>query len=549
MSADNGTMPVVNDLTDLLKLLGPGEFVPTITENEVPWSPEANESEEPATGDDANEPNADKGEARPRSKTSADSEPQSKEPNAGFPAECLPPVVADMVNATTSTLRVPACLASICALGVVSASIGKGLIMNTLPSQQTTGNLYLLAGAESGTGKSVAFNHLARPFLDKARQLMEDWKENDLPNLSAEKRALEAQIKGLESQVKNEGDEKGLLRCQMASLILSLNSVERKLNGPIYCVEDCTVEKLALTLQGNNECVASFSADAGSIVNNVLGRYNKTQRTDEDVYLKAFSGDPIQVARVGRTVISLDRPIMTCLWFTQPEKIKTLVGNESLREGGLLPRFLMCDTGAEPQPIFEDAPEIPTAIADEYRIRILNLIEKYRQAESPFQIEVSPEAKRVLFDYFNSVVQRRKADLHDVTSFAARWGENAWRVAIVLHAGLHGPAADGQPLSPETARNAVRIVEWFADQQLEILGSIRGRKSQSKRDAVMGLLAKKPSGITSREVQRRRVVKTSAEAHQLLEEMVADGLLVVEELATQGGGPVSRNYKVKLRPI
>ena len=66
-----------------------------------------------------------------------------------------------------------------------------------------------------------------------------------------------------------------------------------------------TSEKLAVMLAHNQEQIASLSPDAGDIVNNLLGRYSKLDRTDEGIYLKAFSGDNYRVDRRFGVVVRL----------------------------------------------------------------------------------------------------------------------------------------------------------------------------------------------------------------------------------------------------
>ncbi len=470
------------------------------------------------------------------------------EESAPFPVACLPPVLAEMVESVASTMRVPAAMPGVCALGIVSAALGKGLIMNTLPSKSTAGNLYIMAAVESGTGKSETFKHVARPFTCAAKQAISTWKSTRLADLLADKELIEWERLQLRKAMKVTTD-RAALKAKLVDLQTKSESVERELAGPVYSVEDCTVEKLALLLQNNGECLASLSADAGSIVNNLLGRYNKAKRTDEDIYLKAFSRDPVQVARMGRESIDLAEPVLTCLWFTQPDKLVSLMQNESLRDGGLLPRFLVCDTGAELQLIDEHMPPISPCSADAYGSLIANLFGHYRGAKTPFMIPDSPEARHVIIEYTNEVIERRKADLRDVGPFAARWAEQAWRISMVLHAALHGIEAREHPVSAETAGNAVQLVRWFSAQQLEILAPVRGKKAQSEKTQVLKLAMQKRGGFTARDVQRKHITRKASQARSLLDEMVDEGSLLFDDIVHTGGSPTSRVYKLALRPF
>ena len=44
-------------------------------------------------------------------------------------------------------------------------------------------------------------------------------------------------------------------------------------------------------------------------------------------------------------------------------------------------------------------------------------------------------------DHDNRIMEGRLGQLRYVTTYAARWNELAWRIAVCLHAGLHGEQA------------------------------------------------------------------------------------------------------------
>ena len=74
--------------------------------------------------------------------------------DCGFPVDAMPPVAARMtreIARVTTSRNVPLAASSV--LGFLSASIGAGIEIQTGGGRTTRGNLYLLAIAESGTGK------------------------------------------------------------------------------------------------------------------------------------------------------------------------------------------------------------------------------------------------------------------------------------------------------------------------------------------------------------------------------------------------------------
>ena len=467
-----------------------------------------------------------------------------------FPIECLPGAAGQMARAIAECERVPLSLSCCCVLGIGSASIGVGFSVRSGPQRTTRGNLYIVVSAQSGTGKSESYRHAARPFHEYEQKIVEEWMNTSLPKLQAERDALDEEYKQAKKEISKEKDDAlhAEIQARMEKNRARMLALERELQSPVLWCEDVTVERLAVILQNRGEVIASLSADAGNIVNNLLGRYNKLDRTDEGIYLKAYSGDYCRVDRVGRAPVCLQHPCVTALWLTQPDKLDVLLGERSLTEGGLIPRLLPCHSNCQPEPIPENPTVIPTNIAEAYGELIRVLLTAYRLNDKPIVLEPDPEVMELFREHHNALVSRRKGDLKDVTIFVARWTEQAWRISVVLHALRHGAEAHLHTVSAETARDAIRIADWFAAQQLNILSGGRMKARQDKRNAVIRLLEGLPEGITAREVQRARIVGNADEARELLEAMEQEGILGHTEISPERGGHTVRLYKRKATP-
>ncbi len=142
-------------------------------------------------------------------------------------------------------------------------------------------------------------------------------------------------------------------------------------------------------------------------------------------------------------------------------------------------------------------------------------------------ISVEPTAKKVVVLFHNGIVERRTTgDLQDLGIFAARWAEWAWRMAVILHAAQWGNEAHQNPLTTQTATNAIGLTEWFIGQQLHLLEGIRKQENDEQLHRISELLQKHPGGITARDVQRTGVCKTAADTQRLLDELVVEGHLI-----------------------
>jgi hypothetical protein len=139
-----------------------------------------------------------------------------------------------------------------------------------------------------------------------------------------------------------------------------------------------------------------------------------------------------------------------------------------------------------------------------------------------------------------------RADLSDVKSYAMRWAEQAWRLAVGLHAAKHGRVAHNHPLALETAQSA--IASWFADQQLEILTKSRHKSARKLEDEVLELLAesrerKKRDFVTAHDVHHARITQYAEEARNLLLQMQQAGILNGEDFVPKHGGKTSRRFR------
>ena len=369
------------------------------------------------------------------------------------------------------------------------------------------------------------------------------WKAETKPGIAAEYKVLEAEIAKLTKSAgsANGPAEREEIREQLKEKLAARDQIETKLRTPVLSCEDVTREKLAVLLAHNGEQIASLSADALAIVNILLGRYNKLDRTDEGIYLKAFTGDRCKVDRQSRESVLIESPCLAALWLTQPDKLQALLAQHSLSDGGLIPRILACHTHCEAREIVKDAPAIPASVERNYADLIRSLLETYRLAEGPFTIGPAPEALEAMNAHHNAIVKRRQTDLHDVNIYAARWNEQAWRIAVLLHAAQHGAQAHDYRLKLDTAKRAIELAYWFAWQQLEILSGSRQKAQREKRDQVLSLLSQKP-GIRASDVYRARIVRNADEAHALLAEMEADGELIGRDEQPESGGHVTRIY-------
>lgn len=461
-----------------------------------------------------------------------------------FPTDALGPMLARFVREVARVERVPEGLVACCALGILSGTLGKQLRGRLLPDKITPGNLYILAAARSGVGKSETARHCDGPLLSYSEERLDAWKRDVLPGLLAEKEMLQEQKRKLNRTAKAgmPAEAEYSLRDRLTTLQKKLDEIEDKLVEPRLITEDVTTQRLGMLLHVNQQQLCVLSRDAGDVVNNLLGRNHKIVATDESLYLKGFSLDPLTVDRVGRPSVQLREPCLAVLLLTQPDKLDRLLRHPSLRDGGLMPRFLSYQSEAPPQHIGLNMTPMDLVVQKEYAELLNSLLRSFRCSNTdPVFVDATPEAKGALVNYHNQVVDRRQHGPTSFEGFAARHAEQACRIALVLHAADHGPDAGNHPLDVGCASRGIEIAEWFAAEQLALLTSGTARSEAKLKEAVVALAQEAKfasSGISARDVQRARLVEQAVQAMDCLDDLVTEGRLELVPPPQKGqGGP------------
>ncbi len=423
-------------------------------------------------------------------------EGESEDDTHPFPVEMLPATLREMAGEISKVALVPESLAVMNVLGFVSSSIGGGLLIDSGGGRITPANLFLLGIAESGTGKGRAFSIASQAFAAIEAEEIDRWENEGLPEVKKDLRLIEKDLKRQEKALDQEGGSLG--RDEIGREIQELERRKADLEKSLavesgFSVADITKEKLAITMERQpGQALASLSPEGRGVIDVLMGKYGKGQESDEDLYLSAYSGEPVKVSRVGRSPVNLSTPCLAVLWLIQPDKARKLTESEAITESGLLPRFLICDSKAEVMDEPEEPDSMKERTLEKWGGLIRDLLETFRvSGDTPMTIRAAKEARRLIVGFRNESNARTRGDgdLRDITPFVARWAENAWRLALVLHAGEYGKQAGNHDLREDTARRAVEIVKWFSREQLAILASKRNDRNRKRLMRLLSVLA------------------------------------------------------------
>lgn len=275
----------------------------------------------------------------------------------------------------------------------------------------------------------------------------------------------------------------------------------------------------------------------GGIFDLMQGRYDRTANID--VYLKAHSGDPISVERVGRKANYIPNPHMSMVLTVQPSVIQGMMDNPMFRGRGLCGRFLytVCRSKVGRREI-SPAP-IPLKVKMEYH----DFIKRILSDQGSGTVKLSPPADEIRAAFQAYIEPKLVGELEHLSDWAGKLTGAVVRIAALLHLSSF-PVT--QPISPETMEAATCIGEFLiahAKAAYQVMGAseeqadakylwrrIKGRDDFSKRDLFNSCKGK---------------FKTVESMEPGLYMLVDMGYIRLEEVQT-GGRPTQ---KIKVNPL
>lgn len=443
------------------------------------------------------------------------------------------PPVRDLIQAVSEIEGVPDSLVGISCLGAVSAALGAGLALRTLPEWESPPNLFLFPAIESGGGKTITSGYTHKVLRELDQGMAREWKTKELPKNEVEVILIEEEIKCIKRVIRaGVPTEEDLLR--LHCLLQRRDQVKiLKTNEPTILIEDVTPAELAASLYANGEVLAVVSSDGRSVVDQV--------RRNENFYLKAWSRDSHKESRITRHGAQLSSPCLSMLVLIQPDKFEELMAKEQLLKGGLIPRILVAQIeSSERRLTGMMIPPLDAWVRSAYDGLIGALASTYLLTREPARVvECDRDALELWFAFHDLCEDMREELSADFTPLVKRWAEHATRIAINLHAARYGPLAHEHRLCKSTMAHAIDLSSWFCMQQLDVVASQFAQREQTRLERLVALLKRKPG----QQETIRNLVKSHKFGKDELRQLAANNrtLLVINTvqsgLRSNGGRP------------
>ena len=403
-----------------------------------------------------------------------------------FPVAAIPvPLCREMVEEVSHIIQIDPAFTACCLLGVLS-TVAQGRFMIDLVTHREHPNLYVVGVLGSGERKSPTISVMTRPIY-----------------------------RFQESQEKT-----------------------------IVCI-DVTTEALAILMRENNSRMAIISAEGG-IFDIMAGRYSEG-RGNFDLYLQAYSHDPVSVHRINRQSIRLNSPSLTMCLGVQPAVIDDIGRHRVFRGRGLLGRFLYAY--CRPQAGHRSRRDCPISeeITERYNNHISNLIAA--KIDEPVMLSLSPEAHEVWNDFYRYAETQmlpggRLCDLID-------WGNKlpgaVARIAGLFHYVNFGLKADDNPISVNFVSDSCKIGRYFMEHAKTVLTIMQEPEEMKSAKKILEYIKRmRPGSFKGRDVLRHTSMTSMKEVAPGLDLLCERMFIRICAQQTTGvpGRPAATTYEV-----
>ena len=382
-----------------------------------------------------------------------------------FPVDALPGWLGEYVMATAEATQTPPELPGLLGLSVLATCAQRKAEVEVDHDYREPLNLYTAVALPPATRKSAVFGMMTEPLTvferGAAERLLPEIAEAKARRKLLEGRLAQLHKKAAGSESAEEAEE---LAREAGRLTLEVETFEPPI-PPRLLVADSTPEQLEVLLAENGERLALLSPE-GEVFDLIAGRYGNGKGGNYNIYLKAHAGDGHRVDRIGRDSVYLQRPALTLGLAIQPEVLRGLSRNPSLRGRGLLGRFLY----ALPPSLvgrrrITPAP-VPRDVRESYHRSVISLLSltfgKGPGGEPvPRMLHLSPAA----YDRYLALAEwieprlAEGAELGHLADWAGKLAGAVLRISGLLHVADHagGVMPWDEPISDAVMEQAVRI--------------------------------------------------------------------------------------------
>lgn len=447
-----------------------------------------------------------------------------------FPVEHLPEKIRNYAKEVAESLQVPVDMAAVSALVVVSLCVQGKYVICPKPDWKEPLNLYSAIVGRPSERKSSVMRAMTYPIYEYIKKENEN-RKSEITKYQIEKEVLTKKVESIKQAIAKGNESYSIDDVMNAEKELSELQEVKQVR---LIADDASPEALTSLLYQYGGKMSVISSEGG-IFDIAAGRYN--DHINIDVFLKAFSGDPIIVDRKGRESETILNPTLTILLFVQPDVIQDAMSNRTFSGRGFLARFLYCI----PDSLIGKRKYETPPITEKSRRCYEDLIYKLLDFPDMFEarkIYLDPEAHKDSATYFDIIEERLNGDLKDIEAWAGKYYGQIMRIAGILHCIKYETDAYNNRINRQTMLEAIAIGEYFlkhAQAAFEMTGTMDDKTTRNAKRILKRLESIEEIGINRTKLNLLCNGKMSAieltEALQVLENR---GYIRIEKIKTKG---------------
>ena len=234
---------------------------------------------------------------------------------------------------------------------------------------------------------------------------------------------------------------------------------------PKLLVDDATSEKLIDVLEEQGGSIAIASPEGG------LFSALKTAASANptfDAYLKAYTGDSIEVQRLSRKGNSVETPKLSLIIACQPKTAMEMIQNKTFRDKGLPARFLFANCRSFVGMRTFDKPEVHADAIGAYNILIHKLLEDVFSRDSELtELTLTTEGRTAYIQFSQGIEAKlgNDGELKFMQDWCAKLPGQMLRIAGII------AVCDGkQQIDIGIVNRAATIATWFLENATTVFG-------------------------------------------------------------------------------
>ena len=383
--------------------------------------------------------------------------------DAPFPVDALPCVVADICREISNSFEVPLELPCTTALGLLAACCQKKAIVRINATYTEQLNLFTLAISDTGDRKSNVFK-LLREAVIMAQDEYLKANEDNIAYSRLEYQLLQNKLEAAKREFVSNNPKSVVTMNDIREMEKEVRDFEL-LSPPKLLADAATSEKLidVLEEQGGSIAIASPEGGLFSTLKTAVSA-NPTF----DAYLKAYTGDSIEVARISRKGNSIESPKLSLIIACQPKTATEMIENKTFRDKGLPARFLFAVCRSLVGTRTFDKPEVRAETIASYNDLIRQLLDGvFDKNAVPAELTLTADGFAAYINFSQTLESKLGGGGKFVfmKDWCAKLPGNLLRIAGIL-----AICKGEKEIDSDSVSRAASISEWFIENAIVVFG-------------------------------------------------------------------------------